>query len=102
MQITMNEELTDLLGRIADDLDIPLHMYEDAVVKYSDVGEWLAQEDSELANYEPDIYPQGSFRLGTMVKPITDADEYDIDLVCHLKIQKESTTQKRGLVGHGQ
>ncbi len=94
MQIVMKQELNDLLRAIADDLDIPTHMYEDAVVRYSDVGEWLAQEDSELAKYEPDIYPQGSFRLGTMVKPLNDADEYDIDLVCHLKIRKEHTTQQ--------
>lgn len=94
MQVIMKEELSDLLRAIADDLDIPGHLYEDAVVKYTDVGEWLAQEDSELAQYQPDIFPQGSFRLGTMVRPINDSDEYDIDLVCHLKIKKENTTQK--------
>lgn len=94
MQVVVKEELSDLLRAIADDLDIPSHMYEDAVVKYSDVGEWLAKEDSELAQYEPDIFPQGSFRLGTMVRPINDSHEYDIDLVCHLKIKKEDTTQK--------
>ena len=90
----MTQDLNELLRSVADDLDIPRHMYEDAVLKYTDIGEWLAEEDSELAKFEPDIYPQGSFRLGTMVKPIGDADEYDIDLVCHLKIKKENTTQK--------
>jgi hypothetical protein len=29
-----------------------------------------------------------------MVRPINDSEEYDIDLVCHLKIRKENTTQK--------
>lgn len=95
MQLVMKQEMSDLLQAIAADLDIPDHMYEDAVVRYTDVGEWLAQEDSELAQFEPDIFPQGSFRLGTMVKPIGDADEYDIDLVCHLKIWKENTTQQQ-------
>ncbi|MBU6172344.1 MAG: nucleotidyltransferase [Planctomycetes bacterium] len=90
----MKEELSDFLRAVADDLDIPGHLYEDAVVKYTDVGEWLAQEDSELAQFEPHIFPQGSFRLGTMVRPINDSEEYDIDLVCHLKIKKENTTQK--------
>ncbi len=94
MQLAIKEQLSDLLRAIAEQLDIPTHMYEDAVVKYSDVGEWLAQEDSPLAKYDPDIYPQGSFRLGTMIRPLTDAEEYDIDLVCHLKIPKEQTTQK--------
>ncbi|WP_417394113.1 nucleotide-binding domain-containing protein [Gimesia chilikensis] len=92
--MVLKEELNDLLREIAEDLDIPGQMYEDAVLKYTDVGEWLAQEDSELSKFDPDIYPQGSFRLGTMVRPINDSEEYDIDLVCHLKIKKESTTQK--------
>ncbi len=94
MQLVMQQELNDLLRAVADDLDIPNHMYEDAVVKYTDIGEWLAQEDSELAQFEPDIFPQGSFRIGTMVRPLNEAEEYDIDLVCHLKIKKENTTQK--------
>jgi Second Messenger Oligonucleotide or Dinucleotide Synthetase domain len=41
----------------------------------------------------PEIYPQGSFRLGTVVRPIANY-EYDIDLVCLLKLRKEATTQK--------
>lgn len=94
MLTTMTEELSDLLRAVAEDLAIPGHLYEDAVVKYTNVGEWLAQEDSELAQFDPDIFPQGSFRLGTMVRPLNDDEEYDIDLVCHLKIKKENTTQK--------
>jgi len=93
-QTVTPEQLSDLFRAIAEDLDIPGHMYEDAIVKYTEVGEWLAQEDSELAKFEPDIFPQGSFRLGTMVRPINESEEYDIDLVCHLKIKKENTTQK--------
>ena len=92
MRIVMKEELTDLLRAITEDLDIPSHMYEDAVLRYTDIGEWLAMEESELAQFQPDIYPQGSFRLGTVVRPLA-RDEYDIDLVCHLKIRKENTTQ---------
>ena len=96
----MKNELNELLKAITEDLDIPTHAYEDAVLRYTDIGEWLAQEDSELAKFDPDIYPQGSFRLGTVVKPL-GRDEYDIDLVCHLKIKKENTTQQelKDLVG---
>ncbi|MCY4134704.1 MAG: nucleotidyltransferase, partial [bacterium] len=38
------------------------------------------------------IYPQGSFRLGTVVLPAPGAD-YDIDLVLRVAIAKEATTQ---------
>ena len=93
MQTKQMERLSDLLGYVAETLDIPDYLYEDAVLKYEDVGAWLATEDSDLAKYSPEVYPQGSFRLGTMIKPLSDNDDYDIDLVCHLTIKKESTTQ---------
>lgn len=89
----LKSQLGELLEAIAESLDIPQHLYEDAVLKYEDVGAWLASEDSELQSYSPEIYPQGSFRLGTVIKPLTDEDEYDIDLVCCLRIDKESVTQ---------
>jgi hypothetical protein len=86
-------QFNSLLTKAATALDIPDHVYEDATLKYEEVGEWLAADDSALKDYAPEIYVQGSFRLGTVVHPITDADEYDIDLVCHLTMRKEQTTQ---------
>jgi hypothetical protein len=88
-----SNNLSNLLAYIAAALDIPDNLYEDAVVQYEDVGEWLASEESALARYSPGIYPQGSFRLGTVVRPVTERDYYDIDLVCQLAIEKERTTQ---------
>jgi hypothetical protein len=93
MQLNNTAQLSTLLTKTAEALDIPDHVYEDATLKYEHVGEWLAEEDSELKRYNPEIYVQGSFRLGTVVRPITEADEYDIDLVCQLAIEKEQTTQ---------
>jgi len=86
-------QLSNLLTKTAAALDIPESIYEDAILKYEDVGEHLAASDSELKQHDPQVYVQGSFRLGTVVRPITDADEYDIDLVCQLGIEKEQTTQ---------
>ncbi|PHQ34368.1 nucleotidyltransferase [Rhodopirellula bahusiensis] len=93
MQEVAQERLSDIFRYIAADLDITREQYEDAVVKYRDVGEHLGAEDSPLQSAYPVIYPQGSFRLGTMVKPYVDSDEFDIDLVCHLNLKKESVTQ---------
>lgn len=94
MQITLKESLNELLGKLGAELDIPDHIYEDAVIKYETVGEWLDAEESPLREYKPEIFSQGSFRLGTAVRPIDDEGEYDIDLVCHLAIDKENVTQK--------
>lgn len=88
------ESLGGVLQRITESLDIPDELHDDAVLKYEGVGEWLAAEDSELFKYEPKIFPQGSFRLGTVVRPINRSGAYDIDLVCQLGIPKEATTQK--------
>ncbi|PLS76897.1 MAG: nucleotidyltransferase, partial [Chloroflexi bacterium] len=90
MAITLKESLNQLLDKLGEELDIPDHIYEDAVVQYEAVGEWLDADDSPLKNYTPQIFPQGSFRLGTVVRPLNDDGEYDIDLVCHLTIDKEN------------
>ncbi len=86
-------QLSDLLNKIAEWLDIPDHLYEDAVIKYEDIGDWLSENDSDLKTYSPEIYPQGSFRLGTVVRPISEKEDYDIDLVCRLEIEKQQTTK---------
>jgi hypothetical protein len=82
-----------LLENLADSIDISETQHKKAEAHYMSVGQWLAKEDSPLAPYNPDIYPQGSFRLGTVVKPITDQDEYDIDLVCQLNLSKKDIIQ---------
>lgn len=94
MLINEREKLASILQVSADTLDIPEHVYEDATIKYEDVGEHLAADDSDLRPYNPQIYVQGSFRLGTVVHPYSRGDEYDIDLVCQLDIKKESISQK--------
>lgn len=86
--------LVDLLSLTAEHLDVPPEVYEDAELKYLTVGSHLEAEDGHLAPYRPKIYVQGSFRLGTVVRPLSGEDEFDIDLVCRLHIEKEATTQE--------
>ncbi len=80
--INREEEYNKCLRKIADNLDISDTMRDKAIDSYNAVGKWLGDcaEDSDLK-----IYPQGSFYLGTVIKPSTDKDEYDIDLVCLMK-----------------
>jgi hypothetical protein len=87
-------QFNDILVGLAEELDIPPSKYKQAVDRYSAVGNWLKGGVYEKAKGEADIYPQGSFRLGTVVRPIRDGKEadYDIDLVCQLPIDKFSTT----------
>ena len=86
---TMEQMLSMLLDGAVETLDISPQLQQLAVDRYEEVGTWLA----EHGGYRCRIYPQGSFRLGTVVRPTPRTGEYDIDLVCWLLIAKETITQ---------
>ena len=46
-----------------------------------------------LVSYNPIIRAQGSFMLGTMIRPLNEQDDLDIDLVCELTGKGASWTQ---------
>ncbi|MFG1706476.1 nucleotidyltransferase [Nonomuraea sp. M3C6] len=87
---TLSGMLSDLINGAVELLDISPHLHETAVERYEEVGAWLA--DNGGTDWK--IYPQGSFLLGTVVRPFRLTGEYDIDLVCWLPLAKESTTQQ--------
>ncbi len=67
---------------------------------YEAVGDWLNREGSSLAPYRPEVYAQGSFALGTAIRPLDDCD-YDVDAVCELAIPEESMSpsEVKAMVG---
>ena len=81
----------NFLEKVAEDIDIAPGKHKQAVERYRAVGHWLADGEYQDCEGSPDIYPQGSFRLGTVVRPIRGGKEadYDIDLVCELPILKD-------------
>lgn len=94
---SMEEIISSLLSGGAELLDVPTELHEQAVARYEDVGNWLGGTGGPAW----EIYPQGSFRLGTVVAPFGPSGAYDIDLVCRRELAKESTTQEelKGMVG---
>lgn len=78
-----NEELEARLRAIADTLEVPDSAYEQATERYEAVGRWLCADGSPLKEYNPRIYAQGSFALGTVIRPFNRTD-YDIDAVVQL------------------
>ena len=78
-----------------ESIDISKTAYRQAEKKYHSVGEWLRRKKSVIANLSPDVYAQGSFALGTVIKPLDNEEDYDIDLVCQLKAEKSEYTQKK-------
>lgn len=84
------KRLNRILNYLAEELDVPPSKYHEAKERYEAIGAWLDAADSELARYQPSIYPQGSFALGTVVKPFFD-EEYDVDAVCQLQLTPDKS-----------
>tara|TARA_R110002073_G_scaffold293194_1_gene458713 strand:+ start:12353 stop:13882 length:1530 start_codon:yes stop_codon:yes gene_type:complete len=93
-------DLDDVLNKITEVLDITDYQYEEAIKRYKAVGEFLG-DCPRISEYDPEVFPQGSFRLGTVVRPLLEGEEYDIDLVCQLKATHIDFTQKelKNLIG---
>ncbi len=90
-----DREFNKILESIAKTLDISPTQHKLAVERYQAVGNWLNADNSTLKIFQPQIIPQGSFRLGTVIKPLTEDEEYDVDLTCKLLISKSLITQKQ-------
>ena len=75
------QELDKFYNELSLRITISDEMFEKARKEYEDLGKWI---DKQTPNYKAQIYAQGSFALGTVIKPISEEDDYDIDLVCEL------------------
>lgn len=88
---------------LLDAIDIPNSAYEKSIARYEDFGRWLCRPHSSCSQYEPTVFPQGSFLLGTVTRPSNAEGEYDLDLAVKLEkgIYKQIHTQKdlKSLVG---
>lgn len=92
-----------LLENMTELLELPDSAYEQAKDRYEDIGEWLGRDESLCKDNDPHIFPQGSFRLGTAIRPLLEHEVYDLDLACKLRggITKDTHTQEelKKLVG---
>jgi hypothetical protein len=86
-------KINDLLENIGQVLDITQAQHELVEQRYTAVANQLSQDGSKLSVYKPEILPQGSFLLGTMIRPIMEEDELDVDLVCRLTGKKNDWAQ---------
>lgn len=86
----------DYLEALADELDISETRYEQAYERYHSLGKWLNRDASSIKQFDPSMHVQGSFAFGTVIKPYSDAEEYDVDVVCDLKkLSKSQLSQKQ-------
>ncbi len=91
------EHKESILNKMIQELELPDYAYDKARKRYEDIGDWFGRDDSILKDNDPHVFPQGSFRLGTAIRPINDAEDYDLDLACKLRkdISKKTHTQEQ-------
>ena len=81
----------EILIGVADELDIPEALQRAAESTYEAVGEWLKSRLAADGDWH--VYPQGSMRLGTVVRP-SPTDDFDLDAVAEWQIAKELITKQ--------
>lgn len=88
--MSISERQNDILD-IIKNLDISPSMYQSAIEKYNHLTTYLEQHGFAVT-----MYPQGSFALGTVVRPIHKGDDasYDLDFIYQVSAPKKSTTPK--------
>lgn len=74
--------LVEMLDSVFDNLDLTKTQRERIETAYNAVGNYLASCDSPLLK-DAQIYPQGSMRLRTTNKPLSQ-EEFDVDLILFL------------------
>lgn len=90
-----NDKKKFIIRKLIEELDLPEGAYEKAIKRYEDLGDWLGRKDSSLKDYKPHVFAQGSFRLGTATKPLTEEDGYDLDLACKLEMGISKSTHSQ-------
>ena len=94
--MTKEEMLNDIYTEIAKEISITKAMIENAEASYQAVGKWI----DDGVNNDVQVTVQGSMGLGTTIKPISDIDDYDIDLVCILTNGQNLTAREiKSIVG---
>ena len=91
------QNIDKMYRKIAAEIEISEVQAEKAKESYEVVGKFL---NNNIKQYDVKIFPQGSFRLGTVIKPISDKDEYDIDLVATIDNKFTSAKELKNIVGN--
>ena len=62
-------EYSKKIIKILEEIEVSESNYEKAENRYKNISEYIC--NSELKKFNPDIFIQGSIKLGTAIKPIT-------------------------------
>ena len=82
---------------LLNDIDLPDGAYERAERRYQDLADWISRPESTVSPFDAHIFVQGSFALGTAIRPVNPEEEYDLDFSCVLRegVTRDTCTQSR-------
>ncbi|XMA23572.1 nucleotidyltransferase (plasmid) [Bacillus bombysepticus] len=76
-----------VLLEMIEQLDLPRGIEKKVRDRYDSLSSWFGRDNSSLKDINIDIFSQGSFALGTTIKPLKEDEEYDLDMGCKLNIE---------------
>lgn len=88
---TQPDLLNDVLEQVAREFDIPPYKYKEAMERFDAIKRHLEEGNYPRSTPPPSIYLQGSFRYGTVTRPVKDGKDadFDLDIVCEVNRAKE-------------
>lgn len=91
----MQRNLSADIDKLIQNLDITAAMYLKAKQKYDGISAYFTRKGIVAS-----FYPQGSFRLGTVIRPLRRGidDVYDLDIVGELCLRRDHPGLTAGLV----
>lgn len=89
----MSVQYSKNIKELFKEIDVSDNDYEKAVNRYESISNFIS--NSKLSMYKPKLFVQGSFKLGTAIKPLTEDGAYDVDMVLVLQeLNKKQISQK--------
>lgn len=86
-------QIDDLLDKMAEAVQLDSTRYGRMLSSYESVKNWIEDDEVFFKPYHYDVYPHGSVRILTTVKPI-GKDEFDLDIAIHLISNTQHSPQR--------
>jgi hypothetical protein len=83
-------QIDDILDRMGEEVQLDQTRYERMISSYESIKNWIESDEQFFKPYKYDVYPHGSVRILTTVKPI-GKDEFDLDIAVHLRAGTQHT-----------
>lgn len=79
-----------LLTDVANKIQLPAGSYRIAQERYGVMSQWLNRDGSPLQKLMTRLYGQGSVSIGAVISSKFDWDEFDVDAIVEMNIDRNS------------